>query len=211
MNQDRLRGRLFEWGQTATEDEKEVAEKVYEYESTYFDDMRFEPDSITGDFFALEIQDDSGKWQKVYEDTPSFISLSASYIFKISRIRGAMGRCYPKKHIICIHPKYKTDKTIILHEMIHAYEFILLETPLGRTLRDILYIRLYNSLKPKIKDIDKLIMAHAHILEQKDISERGGYHGILFYLKSLDLDLRLDLKPGTVCGYGRDIYTGEEI
>jgi len=208
MNQEKI----LEWLKTATEDEKKLAEEAAKYEYTYFDDMRFEPDSITGDFFAVEIQDDSGKWQKVYEDTPFVISLSESYIFKISRIKGAGGRCHPKKHIIYIHPEYKTDKAVILHEMIHAYEGILLENPFGRVLRDILFFNLYNSLKPKIKDIDKWIIEHAHILRQEDITAEGGYHGIMFFLKSLDLDLRLDMKPGTVCGYGRDIYiNGEEI
>jgi hypothetical protein len=96
--------------------------------------------------------------------------------------------------------------------MIHAYEVILFENPLGRILRDILFVNLYNSLKPKIKNLDTLITTHGHIYNQGKITREGGYHGILFYLKSLDLDLRLGLKLGTVCGYGRDMYdTGEEI
>jgi hypothetical protein len=208
----KLYNRFIDWSQTATKEESSLAGKVIEFEDDYFNDMLFTPDSITGDFFAVEIQDDSGKTLKVYEDTPFDTSLQGKYIFKISKMKSAVGRCNPKKLIIYIHPKYQSDKNIILHEMIHAYEGILLGNPLGRILRDILFVSLYNSLKPRIENLDDLIKTHGHIYEQEDIATKGGIHGILFYLKSLDLDLRLNLKLGTVCGYGRDMYnTGEEM
>ena len=37
------------------------------------------------------------------------------------------------------------------------------------------------------------------------ITNAGGSHDVLFFLKSLDLDLKLGFKLGTVCGYGRDL------
>ena len=204
--------RLINWLQTATDSKKKLAEKVSEYEYNYFDDMLFKPDSIVGALFVCYYQDDAGKLHKTYDDPPFSTSLFPSYNFKISKIRNAAGRCHPKKHIIVIHPDFETDETVIMHEMIHAYEGLLLEDPRGHILRDILFVNLYKSLKSRIKNLDELIMNHSHIFRQKDIAEKGGFHGILFFLKSLDLDLKLGLKPGTVCGYGRAYFdTGEEI
>jgi hypothetical protein len=93
--------------------------------------------------------------------------------------------------------------------MIHAYEGIYKQDewfPVRQSLRDMLTFRLYNHLKPKIENLDERILNHAHSLRQEDILIRGGSHGILFFLKSLDLDLRLGLKLGTVCGYGREEF-----
>ena len=69
MNRNKHQERLSKH-QIATEDEKELMEKIWEYEDIYFDDMRFEPDSITSNFFAVEFQDDSGEKIKTYESTP---------------------------------------------------------------------------------------------------------------------------------------------
>jgi hypothetical protein len=210
MTPNQIADQILIWTGTASEDEKRLARTIEKFENKYFNDVQFEPESITGDFFAVEFQDDSGKLQKDYEDVPFPISLIQTYVFKLEEIK-AEGQCDTEKHIICIKPKYKTKKAIILHEMIHAYEGILLENPLGEVLRDMLFISLYKDLNTKIKNLDNLIMTHGHSMNQRDITTKGGFHGILFYLKSLDLDLRLGLKLGTVCGYGRDKYnTGEQ-
>jgi hypothetical protein len=118
--------------------------------------------------------------------------------------------------ILHIHPKHITDVTVILHEMIHAYErMLLLDNSIsGQIFRDTLTLCLYNSLKPKINDLDIRILDHSHVSRQWRLNNTGGFHGILFFLKSLDLDIRLGVKLGTVCGYGREEFvsnTGEEI
>jgi hypothetical protein len=201
-----------EWYQTATQKEKELASRVDEYEGLYFEDMTLKPDSIIHDFISHTVVDDDGKEFVTSDDMDFRISI-IPYQFKISRMRNCSGRCNPMKRIMCIHPKYIADESVILHEMIHAYEHMFLQndgySAWRLILRDILTFCLYNSLKPKINDLDRRILEHSHIIRQERITVEGGLHGILFYLKSLDLDLRLGLKLGTVCGYGRD--TGEEI
>ena len=118
---------------------------------------------------------------------------------------GIMGQTnFPERKIV-IAPKYKNDKSVILHEMIHAYE-LTLQTE-HSVLNELLLITLYNKLKPQIPELDKLISEHVELYGQHCVSISGGTHGLLFYLKSLDLDLRCEYKLGTVCGYGRD--TGE--
>ena len=138
------------------------------------------------------------------DDLPFEASL-LSCQFRISKIRGSMGRYDPRKHTIFIRPEYITDKTVILHEMIHAYEGILLQEhdALRQILRDNLTFSLYNCLRPKINDLNEKILHHSHIVAQEQITKIGGLHSILFYLKSLDLDLRLDLKLGEIYGYDR--------
>jgi hypothetical protein len=201
---------FFEWHQIATQEEQDLASKVEEYEELYFGDMTLKPDSILHDFICYKAQDDNGEW---FETNEEFDISIFPYQFTISRMDDCSGRCNPMERIMYIHPEYITDKSVILHEMIHAYEGILLqnnEYSVWRQIcRDILTFCLYNSLKTKINDLDARILGHSHIVRQERITNDGGSHGILFYLKSLDLDLRLGLKLGTVCGYGRD--TGEEI
>jgi hypothetical protein len=177
--------------------------------------MTFKPSSILHDSLCYyEANDKSGKDLETGIDLPFLVSLVFHQV-KISRMKGCLGRYDPKEQIIYIHPKYTTDKTVILHEMIHGYECILLQKGVfGQILRDTLTFCLYNSLKPKIKDLDIRVLDHSHVIRQQNLINDGGSHGILFFLKSLDLDIRLGLKPGTICGYGRDEFpgnTGEEM
>ena len=75
--------------------------------------------------------------------------------------------------------------------------------------RNILFFCLYNALKPKLEqdgiDLNKLISNHSHVAERQRITALGGQHDILFYLKSLDLDIKMGYELGTVCGYGRNL------
>jgi hypothetical protein len=72
-------------------------------------------------------------------------------------------------------------------------------------LHDVVLLCLYNDLKPKTPDPDRLIIEHAHLLTGVNITELGGRHDVLFLLKNYDLDLRHNLPLGTVCGYDRNL------
>ena len=86
--------------------------------------------------------------------------------------------------------------------MIHAYEHLLKKNFLF--LAEILLINLYEKLKPKIKLLNENITSNnMHVYE--------GGHGVLFLLKSLDLDLELKKPYGTIFAYGReDIFKQKE-
>ena len=186
-----------EWRSNRTIDEYELHGKILEYEESYFEDMTFQPNSELYntvqsmanmfDYFSVELE-------------------SQYFTFRIQDLENeTMGQTnFPEREII-IAPKYKDDKSVILHEMIHAYE-LTLQTE-HSVLNELLLLTLYKKLKPQISNLDSLIREHAELYGQHCISLSGGTHGILFYLKSLDLDLRCKYKLGTVCGYGRD--TGE--
>lgn len=189
--------------QTATVDEIKLRDDAENYELEYFKDMIFWPSSPILKPFLDSIRTPLG--------TNLSISIS-SYNFKIKKLRGGnIGRCNYKQRIIYIDPGFKTDKTVILHEMIHAYEMMLLQKrDEGQMMRDILFYSLYKNLEPKVRGIDNLITAHIGIHNQLQMNEKGGNHDMLFYLKSLDLDLRLKLPLGTIGGYLCQFYHAGE-
>lgn len=187
-----------EWWVKRTPDELELHSKILDYEAEFFKDMRFEENSIIHDFLAYTDEDGNEYFDECFYDLQS-----SKYRFYVKTFEDdTMGETDLSEHVITISPTYKNDKTVILHEMIHAYANTLNEV--NPTHKDILLLTLYNNLKEKIQDIDNRILSHAHDLLQFDVTLTGGYHDVLFFLKSLDLDLKCGYKLGTICGYGRD-------
>jgi hypothetical protein len=83
---------------------------------------------------------------------------------------------------------------VLLHEMIHAYEF-----QLSQPRRELILVYLYGRLAKKLGEprLQAFIDLHTHgALYVPD-------HSLLFLLKSLDLDVRLKKAFGTVAAYGR--------
>jgi len=202
INYNKLFGSWFE---TATLADRQLYITVLQYEEDYFPDMTFKPDSIISDFIRLEMPCDNGVYVTDYEDGPEeLFSISDGYYrCFINNLDDSIGRVNKKERTLTISPEYANDKSTILHEMIHAY--ISLVDYYAQFYHDILLLCLYNNLKGKISDLDNRILGHAHVWKCTEITKRGGSHDILFFLKSLDLDLRCGYKLGTVCGYGRDI------
>ena len=188
-----------------TDEEKKLQEKMMEYEEAYFEDFTLKTDSILHDFISFGIEDDSGNFVECSYDLPAteLFYYGAPYTIKIANLDSYGGICNIESRTISIGPEYIDDQKVILHEMIHAY--------IGQFKGDrfvvfleCLLLRLYNELKTKISDLEGRIINHAHAIRQEDFSGNGS-HGLLFFLKSLDLDLRLNLPLGSVCSYGRDI------
>lgn len=122
---------------------------------------------------------------------------------------GFTGECNTKNMTITIAPEFAADDSVLLHEMIHAFEYLMEKLAGYSQLHDVMLLCLYNDLKSKIPDLDMRIIDHAHLENGVDITEHGGRHDILFLLKSFDLDLRLNLPLGSVCGYGRDRFSAQ--
>jgi len=196
--------------QPQTQEEEKLQEKMLEYEEAYFEDFTLKPDSILHDFIAVEIEDGSGNWIECFETLPNteLFCCEAPYDIKIAVLDGYDGVCNTESRTITIGPGYIDDQKVILHEMIHAY-ISQFKGDQFAVFLECLLLRLYNKLKTKIPDLEGRIINHAHARTQEDFFGSGS-HGLLFFLKSLDLDLRLNLPLGSVCSYGRD-NTGEEI
>lgn len=181
--------------------------KIVEYEeSGLFDDMMFYIDSIVSKFVTFQYQNTDGTLSSPTCDDKHMTLDENCFRFYVRKLKGGVaGQVNKKQRTLIIDPKYAEVESTILHEMIHAYESIINERMLFY--HDILTLCLYKDLITRIPDLDGRILAHTHVVSGDRISREGGSHDILFFLKSLDLDLRCNLKLGTVCSYGRDQYS----
>lgn len=180
---------------------------VMDYEGEdMFNDMLFEEGSVVEDYVKYQYQDAKGVLHDDY-DTPDLLSLDhGCYRFYVNDLdNDTYGQCDFQKRIITISPAYAQNKAVILHELIHAHES-LIENSNRPYFHDIVILCLYESLSRRVPNLRDRIIDHTHIIHGEQITALGGSHDILFYLKSLDLDIRCGYKLGTVCGYGRDNF-----
>lgn len=189
-NNDILKKEYNKWVEQQTDEISNLHINTLMYENL-FDDMCIAKSSIMGKY--LDTPQGSLK-----EDT-YHLSIDAHYYKFIVTETTENGETDIFERTIKINPQFVDDKNIILHEMIHAHEHILsLVNPL---LKETLIVELYKHLFPKFKDLDCIIYNHANISHNSDLAGLGGYHGVLFLLKSLDLDFRCGNEPFTIFGY----------
>ena len=189
-NNDILKKEYNKWVEQQTDEIGNLHINALMYENL-FDDMCMAKSSIMGKY--LDTPQGSLK-----ENTYHF-SIDAHYYKFIVTGTTENGETDIFERTIKINPQFVDDKNIILHEMIHAHEHILsLVNPL---LKETLIVELYKHLFPKFKYLDCIIYNHANISHNSDLAELGGYHGLLFMLKSLDLDFRCGNEPFTIFGY----------
>ena len=225
----------------------ELKEKMRNLAERYFGDMRLKRDSIVEKFFWVTLENDDGftledkkkiengemKDWKIENGKLCQYELpdEISQVLNVDNFRYVVGELEDetkaetnlKTHTVTVAPEYVKDNTVLLHELIHVFEWFYrpgnepYENQYGTEvnpyippfIRDVLFINLYNDVNKRIKakysneDLDLLILYHAHYVFGVQIALQGGNHDVLFYLKSLDLDLRLGFPLGTVCGYGR--------
>lgn len=191
---------FFTWyNSEASQDDKLLTDKVFSY-APLFDDMLFRPGSITYDFTSCSINDSD---VILHYDLPEEIEYFdiEHYRFKVMAIGSeALGRYNQDSKTITINPDQLDNDSTILHEMIHLYELTINDLPIFY--HDILCIALYKDLSSKISDLDTLIIKHANILNQYDLGNVGGIHDVLFYMKSLSLDITMNYPLNTIMGYG---------
>ena len=189
-NTDVLHQKYYEWLENRTEKEKDLELFVLLHENL-FDDMCFDRGSITGEYMIRDNE---------YKQFENDLSLDAEYFkFIVDNIQEFDGTTYRNDRKIIIKDKCCTNEPIILHEMIHAHEFIInLRNPI---LKDIVLLELYKNLKLKIPRLDDWIFNHANIPHNLDLASKYGEHDLLFFLKSLDLDLKCGFDLFTVFGY----------
>ena len=173
-------------------DEKRLITRSFEYEEKYFKDLSLE--EFDKELTAYEVMK-KGKRVRVCNGFSQDFELGMDkWRFLIVDDLGSAGaECNELEKIITITRKHKGSKTILLHEMIHAFEAMLAEE--CKTYKQFLILKLYQRLKPKISNLMKLIYINCH--------RESLIHSVFFMLKSLDLDLRLKKPLGTVYLYGR--------
>ena len=193
-NTDILYRKYHEWFKNKTEKEEDL-ELLILLQENLFSDMLFEKGSITGDYMLR-----NGK-HLTFEPGLSIDEQYFRFIVEDNAKHDAYIDVNTRK--IVVDKKYIKDKPTILHEMLHAHEFILEKRkPL---LKEIVLLALYKDLKPKLSqkniDIDTWIFTHANIPHNEDLAAIGGEHDLLFFLKSIDLDIRCGFELLTVFSY----------
>lgn len=192
-----------EWQDNRSEQEKILVEKVLTFEEEYFTDMTLEEYKEELGGYIDEDGDED-----VIEIVPEGYLSVARWIIKvvpsIDPCEGGtvLAQCDIFEKTMSVSEKYKNDDITILHEMIHAYEQMLKEY--NDSLREFLILKLYNKLLPLIPNLDEVITKDSHVLVKEGFLDSQKEHTILFLLKSLELDLRLDKPLGTVYAYKRD-------
>jgi hypothetical protein len=195
----RQQQRFDEWLKNMSHEEYGLGVEVSCFEKRYFADLRLQSKAIEKRLLTNKTQGLDGHPTEVGEDArdPRNEGLD-EWIFRFRRFRNQLyGYCDPKRKTILIRPGLgdPEHRATLVHEMIHAYE-----SQLSPQFAEWLIVYLYQLVSRRIPRcrLDRYIDASTHLLIHQ------ARHGILFLLKSLDLDLRLGLKLGTVFGYGRD-------
>ena len=202
---------FFEWyNTTANDEEKRLVDSVFEYSEEYFADFRFENGSAVSDFVEMCEYDDDGQSfdsSDPFSPHPDLLYFDQTVLksleYKVKYIDDETAGMYSYlTHTLTISPEYLEKKDVLLHELIHIYEGVLDKLP--KYYHDVLLYSLLKKLRNNIPDLDDRIILHTHLYYGAEITNSGGDHDILFFLKSLDLDLACGYPLGTVCGYGRD-------
>jgi hypothetical protein len=168
------------------------------YDDKYFSDMRFGSRQLRR-FLTYWAQDDDGKYIPCVHDLPGLddIYLASWAIKLVKRPKGYLAKCDKRNKTIKLQANLSNieQKYTILHELIHFYEFSLWDR-----YRQILCIYFFKKLCRKIGEKSLLELIHI----DEFLFQIGYGHTVLFVLKSLELDLKLHLSPGTIYGYERE-------
>ena len=89
---------------------------------------------------------------------------------------------------------------MLLHEMIHMNEYALSQLP--SQYRERVAACLCESLQKNIYDVDQMVKENLSFFQDSSVDREE--HDTLFYLKSLDLDMRMHYKLGTIYACGRE-------
>lgn len=191
---DILYRKYNEWFKNKTEKEEDLEMFVLLHEDL-FADMCFGKGSITGDYMICN---------NTYKQFVNDLSLDAEHFRFIVDNQGFDGTTHKHDRKVVIKDNFRTNETVILHEMIHAHECVLEQH--NAILKEILLIELYRDLKYKIPELDNYIYNNANIPHNLELSNEFGEHDLLFFLKSLDLDLKCGYELGTILGYDYKEY-----
>jgi len=184
-----LHDKYFDWLERRSRDEKKLYERALAFEERYFKDMRLESFSKR----LTEMQD--AETGIVYQEgfDQAFDLSVAQWRYVIKGDLDSDGRCNGSERVIEIHPNHEKNNEVLLHEMIHAYEFLLFEA--SPSYGQYVLLALYNKLSKKVPGLMKLVTLDSHIALN--------VHTPLFMLKSIDLDIRLRRPLGTIYEYDR--------
>lgn len=170
--------------------------KLLHFDEKYFRDFRLEK-NIRG-ISSMKIFDkDKKKWVNYQENSPLYdLPGLEEWTIKI-RIRLkelAAGQCISKKKLLEFERDSINDKSILLHELIHAREDML--PSLYQQYFTILFYEKFKRLYG-LNFVNKVIKNETHFF----LARESNYHTILFALKSFEIDRKNRWPLGKTAGY----------
>ncbi|NFO40811.1 hypothetical protein FDB42_12030 [Clostridium botulinum] len=165
--------------QDMTKSEYSLFNKALQFQKKYFQDIE--------DVITMNVSEDERKFMP--KTSVDFYEWKFNIVDKNNDFTG---ECSGFWKVINIVPS-RINNRILLHEMIHAYESILLDYKIEH---EYLIVKLYQRLITKIPNLIEII--------EVDIDRDNREHTVFFLLKSLDIDLELRLPIGSIYGYGRE-------
>lgn len=197
LSSDIQREKYNKWFNNQSDEINDLTITIYMLED-YFDDMMLDEKSIMSKYTAMPFDDFC---DDTNNGTDALSLMANHYRFEISTDmpNDCDGYNRQEDKLIVIGKSAINNNSVILHEMLHAHEQILLS--INHVVRDTILLELYKKLKPQIERLDDLILFHSNIHHSIELSEMGGEHSLLFMLKSLDIDLRCGYELFTVFGY----------
>ncbi len=199
LTADELSDKYNSWWNKRTKETYDLHVRVLELDDIYFQDLMFKSLELA-DYTTFYGEDGT---EYDFADDRNLSLADNQYTYHIKDLENYEGLCDRCNHSITISRECLSDDNVIIHEMIHAHENILNEKlPF---MKEIIFLELYKKLLEKDIDIDNRIKSHANLLSGTEIAIRGGSHSVFFFLKSLEIDIKRNLKPGTICGYGREL------
>lgn len=173
-----------------TQEEQNLFEYILSLEPL-FADMCFAPNSITSHYMH---------YNNIYSRSKNDLSIQEQ-LFRVIIYNQKEYKAYTdiSDRKIVIGPEYVSSKPTILHEMIHVHEYILEKT--NPLLKEILLLELYKQLNNKFSELDNWINKHANIHHNSNLANETGLHDLLFFLKSIDLDLQCGFNIFTTFDY----------
>ena len=128
------------------------------------------------------------------------------YHFSIADDEYTVGMFNEETKTLSIGKEYTDDESAWLHELIHLYEHNLESVPGSMVFRDAVIWELYCKLRSRITDLDEIIGKYMQMDYICHIYHLGGAHDLLFFLKSLDIDLAKGWARYTTFGYDVDEF-----
>ena len=191
----------------ATPDDQRLVERVHDL-APLFRDMLFQP----GTYIDLMINDPfldskSGKWINPSLPLPPSLDKFSynDFHFKVAPPKKKGNYYCWADQELCIERKDLDSDPVILHELIHLHSYVFDEPNVPCYFREVFFWALYRHVRQRIPRLDDIVSNQACILGLKMMGPReSATHGLLFLLKSFELDMRKGYRLGTVYGYGRD-------
>lgn len=182
----------------------------YELKDLADDGLMVMPDDTTltglAEILTCWLFDDmtlSDGWMAEYADVTQRSGTTEFYkpivVHVMGEEPGCAGAFCPETGLITVDSESGVTVPVLAHELIHLWEHRLRAFDTGYS--DLLLIHYWDEFRHQIPNLREIADSLMRSESYNDISETGGQHGLLFMLKSYDIDRRMGWPFGKTFGY----------